>query len=50
MVNPLRHLTGDAAYLAALLGTISGPIDLVAHSYGGAVIPKAFISKLTSLW
>jgi hypothetical protein len=24
--NPLRHLTGDAASLAALLGTISGPI------------------------
>ena len=25
--NPLRHLTGDAAYLAALLRTISGPIS-----------------------
>ena len=36
--NPLRYLTGDAAYLAALLGTISGPIVLVGHSYGGAVI------------
>jgi pimeloyl-ACP methyl ester carboxylesterase len=34
MANPLRHL-------AALLGTISGPIDLVAHSYGGAVISNA---------
>jgi pimeloyl-ACP methyl ester carboxylesterase len=39
--NPLRHLTGDAAYLAALLGTISGPIVLVGHSYGGAVISNA---------
>jgi pimeloyl-ACP methyl ester carboxylesterase len=39
--NPLRHLTGDAAYLAALLGTISGPIVLVGHSYGGAVMSNA---------
>jgi pimeloyl-ACP methyl ester carboxylesterase len=39
--NPLRHLTGDAAYLASLLGTISGPIVLVGHSYGGAVISNA---------
>jgi pimeloyl-ACP methyl ester carboxylesterase len=39
--NPLRHLTGDAASLAALLGTISGPMILVGHSYGGAVISNA---------
>ena len=39
--NPLRQLTGDAAYLATLLGTISGPIVLVGHSYGGAVMSKA---------
>ena len=39
--NPLRHLTGDAASLAALLGTISGPIVLVGHSYGGAVLASA---------
>ena len=39
--NPLRHLTGDAAYLATLLGTISGPIVLVGHSYGGAVLSNA---------
>jgi pimeloyl-ACP methyl ester carboxylesterase len=41
VANPLRHLTGDAAYLTALLGTISGPIVLVGHSYGGAVISNA---------
>jgi hypothetical protein len=40
MANPLRHLTGDAAYLAAVLGTISGPIVLVGHAYGGAVMSK----------
>ena len=39
--NPLRHLTGDAAYLAALLRTISSPIVLVGHSYGGAVMSNA---------
>ena len=39
--NPLRHLTGDAAYLATLLGTLSGPIVLVGHSYGGAVLSNA---------
>jgi pimeloyl-ACP methyl ester carboxylesterase len=39
--NPLRHLTGDTESLAALLGTISGPIVLVGHSYGGAVMSNA---------
>lgn len=39
--NPLRGLTGDSAYLASYLSTISGPIVLVGHSYGGAVITNA---------
>jgi pimeloyl-ACP methyl ester carboxylesterase len=39
--NPLRNLTSDAAYLAAFLKTIPGPIILVGHSYGGAVITNA---------
>lgn len=39
--NPLRGLTSDAAYLASFLQTISGPIILVGHSYGGAVITNA---------
>ncbi|MER7983727.1 alpha/beta hydrolase [Streptomyces sp. NPDC095817] len=39
--NPLRSLTGDSAYLAAVLKTIKGPIILVGHSYGGAVITNA---------
>src|SRR3954469_24399894 len=37
--NPLRDLAGDAAYLAELLRTLSGPIVLVGHSYGGNVTP-----------
>ena len=39
--NPLRGLSSDAAYLAGYLDTISGPIVLVGHSYGGAVITNA---------
>lgn len=39
--NPLRGLASDSAYLASFLSTISGPIILVGHSYGGAVITNA---------
>jgi len=39
--NPLRGLTFDAAYIASFLQSISGPIILVGHSYGGAVITNA---------
>src|SRR5882762_3652159 len=39
--NPLRGLTSDSAYLASFLKTITGPIVLVGHSYGGAVISNA---------
>jgi pimeloyl-ACP methyl ester carboxylesterase len=34
-------LTSDSAYIASFLQTISGPIILVGHSYGGAVITNA---------
>ena len=39
--NPLRGLTSDSAYIASFLQSISGPIILVGHSYGGAVITNA---------
>jgi pimeloyl-ACP methyl ester carboxylesterase len=39
--NPLRGLTGDAEYVRSILATIEGPIVLVGHSYGGAVITNA---------
>ena len=39
--NLLRNLTNDAANVAAFLATITGPIVLVGHSYGGAVITNA---------
>jgi pimeloyl-ACP methyl ester carboxylesterase len=39
--NPLRGLAYDSSYLSDYLATISGPIILVGHSYGGAVITNA---------
>ena len=44
--NPLRSLTGDAAYLASILASISGPVVLVGHSYGGMVITNAATTAL----
>ena len=43
--NPLRDLAGDAAYLAEFLRTLTGPIVLVGHSYGGNVISVAAIGN-----
>jgi pimeloyl-ACP methyl ester carboxylesterase len=39
--NPLRGLADDAAATAALLESVKGPVVLVGHSYGGAVITNA---------
>ncbi|GAA1501560.1 alpha/beta fold hydrolase [Nocardioides humi] len=39
--NPLRGLSSDATYLRGILETIPGPVVLVGHSYGGAVISNA---------
>jgi pimeloyl-ACP methyl ester carboxylesterase len=39
--NPLRGLASDSNYLASFLHIITGPIVLVGHSYGGAVISNA---------
>jgi pimeloyl-ACP methyl ester carboxylesterase len=36
--NPLRSLAADAQAVSDLVRTIEGPVVLVAHSYGGAVI------------
>lgn len=38
---PLRGLTSDSAYIRSVLDSITGPIVLVGHSYGGAVISQA---------
>jgi pimeloyl-ACP methyl ester carboxylesterase len=39
--NPLRSLTTDAEALHARVAAIQGPVVLVGHSYGGAVITQA---------
>ncbi|MBD2891670.1 hypothetical protein amrb99_05760 [Actinomadura sp. RB99] len=39
--NPLRGLASDAAYVASVAAQIDGPVVLVGHSYGGAVITVA---------
>src|SRR6187200_1187136 len=36
--NPLRGLAADAAAVSDLVRAIDGPVLLVGHSYGGAVI------------
>jgi pimeloyl-ACP methyl ester carboxylesterase len=36
--NPLRGLAADAQSITDLVSTIDGPVVLVGHSYGGAVI------------
>src|SRR4051795_6692890 len=36
--NPLHGLASDAAAVSDLVRTIEGPVVLVAHSYGGAVM------------
>jgi pimeloyl-ACP methyl ester carboxylesterase len=38
---PMRSLSGDAAYVASVIRQIEGPVILVGHSYGGAVITVA---------
>jgi len=39
--NPLRSVAGDAASVRTFLQTLTGPVVLVGHSYGGFVITNA---------
>jgi pimeloyl-ACP methyl ester carboxylesterase len=39
--NPLRGIEFDSAYIASVLRQTPGPVVLVGHSYGGAVISNA---------
>jgi len=39
--NPLRGLAHDAEYVASVVRQLDGPVLLVGHSYGGAVISVA---------
>src|SRR6516162_4136796 len=39
--NPLRGIPYDASFTASLIDQLEGPVVLVGHSYGGAVITVA---------
>jgi pimeloyl-ACP methyl ester carboxylesterase len=41
VANPLRSVSGDAAYLRDVIAGVGGPVVLVGHSYGGMVITEA---------
>ena len=49
--NPLRSLAFDAAAITSYVDAIDGPVLLVGHSYGGAVITQASVTmdNLTGL-
>ena len=41
VANPLRGLQHDAAYVRSVLDSLSGPIVVAGHSYGGSVMSQA---------
>jgi pimeloyl-ACP methyl ester carboxylesterase len=41
VANPLRSLSGDAAYVREVIAGTDKPVILVGHSYGGMVITQA---------
>lgn len=41
--NPLRSVTTDADNVRRAVGAVGGPVLLVGHSYGGAVITEAAV-------
>ena len=41
IANPVEDLTTDAEYVADFLTSLTGPVVLVGHSYGGSVITNA---------
>jgi pimeloyl-ACP methyl ester carboxylesterase len=41
VANPLRSLSGDAAYVRDVIAGLGKPVVLVGHSYGGMVITQA---------
>src|SRR5580692_4786767 len=39
--NPLGGVSSDSAYLASFLASVTGPVVLVGHSYGGFITTNA---------
>src|SRR6202047_2094046 len=49
-MNPLRGLAFDADAIARYTTSIEGPVLLVGHSYGGAVISQAAPAVQDAAW
>jgi pimeloyl-ACP methyl ester carboxylesterase len=47
--NPLRGIKSDADYVASIVKGIKGPVVLVGHSYGGAVISNVSAGNVKAL-
>ncbi len=47
--NELRSIASDAAYIQDFVGSIDGPVVLVGHSYGGAVITNVHADNVVAL-
>ncbi|MFD1929971.1 alpha/beta fold hydrolase [Nonomuraea mangrovi] len=47
--NPLRDLAGDAAHISGVVRAIDGPVVLVGHCYGGAVITNVDAGNVVAL-
>lgn len=45
VANPLRSVHSDAAYVGNVLASLSTPVVLVGHSYGGSVISEAAVGR-----
>jgi pimeloyl-ACP methyl ester carboxylesterase len=41
VANPLRGLQADGAYVRSVLDSLSGPVVVAGHSYGGSVMSEA---------
>ena len=47
--NPLRGIAHDSAYINSFIKQISGPVLVVGHSYGGAVISNVDADNVVGL-
>ncbi|MBB2988640.1 pimeloyl-ACP methyl ester carboxylesterase [Mycolicibacterium iranicum] len=45
VANPLRGLHSDAEYVGSVLDSVSGPVVLAGHSYGGSVMSQAAVGR-----
>ncbi|HEU4486118.1 MAG TPA: alpha/beta hydrolase [Povalibacter sp.] len=49
VANPLRSVHGDAQYVTGIVNGVQGPVVLVGHSYGGAVISAVHSPNVRAL-